>query len=70
MSDTETLEFCPKPSRRGGGRAARKAARAAPLPDNMRPVRPGLEGGTFRPLTDPPWRESMTPRFARSRRSA
>ena len=52
MSDTEIVEALPKRSRRGGGRAVRMAARAAPLPDNMRPVRPGLEGGTYRPLTD------------------
>ena len=38
--------------RRGGGRAARKAARAAALPDHMRPVRPGLSGGTLNPLSD------------------
>ena len=37
--------------RRGGGRAARKAARATALPDHMRPVRPGMEGGTLKPLT-------------------
>lgn len=38
--------------RRAGGRAARKALRSAPLADNLRPVRPGLSGGTFKPLTD------------------
>lgn len=38
--------------RRGGGRAARKATRAAPLADHLRPVRAGLEGGTYTPLTD------------------
>ena len=37
-------------SRRGGGRAARRAARAAPLPENLRPVRAGLEGGAYAPL--------------------
>ncbi|SLN09661.1 Trimethylamine methyltransferase (MTTB) [Roseovarius litorisediminis] len=40
------------PSRRAGGRAARKASRAAPLSDAMRPIRPGMEGGRYRPLTD------------------
>ncbi|MCF6232271.1 MAG: trimethylamine methyltransferase family protein [Rhodobacteraceae bacterium] len=41
------------PSRsRSGGRAARRMARAAPLADHLRPVRPGLSGGTYRPLTD------------------
>ncbi len=36
---------------RSGGRAARRAARAAALPDNLRPVRPGLEGGQYKPLS-------------------
>jgi trimethylamine--corrinoid protein Co-methyltransferase len=36
---------------RSGGRAARRAARAAPLADHLRPVRPGMSGGTYRPLT-------------------
>lgn len=39
-------------SRRSGGRAARKAARAAALPDELRPIRAGMEGGTYRPLSD------------------
>jgi trimethylamine--corrinoid protein Co-methyltransferase len=34
------------------GRAARRAARAKPLDHSMRPIRPGMEGGRFRPLTD------------------
>jgi trimethylamine---corrinoid protein Co-methyltransferase len=38
--------------RRAGGRAARVAARAAPLAEAMRPVRPGLTGGQYRPLTE------------------
>ena len=37
-------------SRRGGGRAARKQLRAAPLSEELRPVRPGLVGGTYKPL--------------------
>ncbi|MEM9475113.1 MAG: trimethylamine methyltransferase family protein [Pseudomonadota bacterium] len=41
-----------KPKRRAGGRAARVAARAAPLAEDMRPIRPGLRGGQYRPLTD------------------
>ncbi|MBJ6370312.1 trimethylamine methyltransferase family protein [Sedimentitalea arenosa] len=36
---------------RSGGRAARRAARAAPLADHLRPVRPGLSGGSYGPLT-------------------
>ena len=38
-------------ARRAGGRAARKAAREAALPENMRPIRPGLEGGTLKVLS-------------------
>jgi trimethylamine---corrinoid protein Co-methyltransferase len=39
-------------SNRRGGREARRLLRAAPLADHVRPVRPGLEGGRYRPLTD------------------
>lgn len=39
-------------TRRSGGRAARQALRAAPLAEDIRPLRPGLEGGQYRPLTD------------------
>jgi len=39
-------------SSRSGGRAARRAARASALPDHLRPIRPGMTGGTYRPLTD------------------
>ena len=39
-------------SRRAGGRAARKALRAAPLAEDIRPVRAGLEGGALTPLSD------------------
>ena len=39
-------------ARRGGAREARRAARAAPLPDNLKPVLPGMEGGHYKPLTD------------------
>ncbi|MEL7258731.1 MAG: trimethylamine methyltransferase family protein [Pseudomonadota bacterium] len=38
--------------RRSGGRAARRASRAAPLTEDLRPIRAGLEGGTYKPLTD------------------
>ena len=37
---------------RMGGRNARKAKRAAALPENMKPVRPGQEGGNFKPLKE------------------
>jgi trimethylamine--corrinoid protein Co-methyltransferase len=39
-------------TRRAGGREARRTARANPLSDALRPIRPGLEGGTYRPLSD------------------
>ncbi len=39
-------------SRRAGGREARKALRAAPLAAADKPVRPGLAGGRFLPLTE------------------
>lgn len=38
-------------TRRSGGRAARVALRAAPLAKDIRPVRPGMEGGTYAPLS-------------------
>lgn len=37
---------------RTGGRAARRAARAAPLAQHLRPIRPGMNGGTYRPLSE------------------
>ena len=41
------------PSRAGrsGGRAARTAARSAPLSEALRPIRPGMQGGTYHPLS-------------------
>ena len=41
-----------KSNPRGGAREARRAARSAPLPDNLRPVRPGMNGGNYKPLSD------------------
>ena len=41
-----------KSRRRGGGRAGRIAARQAPLAEDARPVRPGLPGGRYRPLSE------------------
>lgn len=38
--------------RRSGGRAARHALRSAPLTKDMRPIRPGMSGGTYKPLSD------------------
>jgi trimethylamine--corrinoid protein Co-methyltransferase len=42
----------PASSRRAGGRAARRMERAAPLADELRPIRPGMTGGQYRPLDD------------------
>jgi trimethylamine--corrinoid protein Co-methyltransferase len=48
MDATETQ---PK-SRRSGGRSAKQALRAAPLANDLRPVRAGLSGGTYNPLSE------------------
>ncbi len=42
----------PRRNRRAGGREARKALRAAPLADDIQPIRGGMEGGRFKPLDD------------------
>ncbi len=47
--ETDTVE---RQGRRSGGRAGRIAVRAAPLADNLRPVRAGLPGGQYKPLSD------------------
>ncbi len=46
MSNVESL------ARRRGGRLARQQMRAAPLTEDTRAVRPGLEGGRYKPLRD------------------
>ena len=38
--------------RRSGGRAARIALRNAPLAEDLRPIRPGLTGGQYKPLSE------------------
>ncbi len=48
----DALNCEPRRAARGGGRAARVALRAAPLAENMRPVRAGLPGGQYKPLTE------------------
>ena len=42
----------PYSARRSGGRAARRTVRAAPLAEELRPIRAGLAGGQYRPLDD------------------
>ncbi|MDJ0609502.1 MAG: trimethylamine methyltransferase family protein [Kiloniellales bacterium] len=39
-------------TRRRGGRSARRELRAAPIPEAERAVKPGMEGGRYKPLTD------------------
>ncbi len=48
-SDGGTTE---RTGRRGRGRAARIAVRSAPLAEDLRPVRAGLAGGQYRPLSE------------------
>lgn len=45
-------EVAIRKSRRSGGREARVALRAAPLAEDIKPIRAGMEGGTYRPLTE------------------
>jgi trimethylamine---corrinoid protein Co-methyltransferase len=54
MAETANVgDICePSRARRPGGRAARVALRGAPLAEAKRPVRPGMPGGQYRPLTD------------------
>ncbi len=42
----------PARAKRGGGRAARKAIRSQPIAENLRPVRGGMEGGWYKPLSE------------------
>ncbi len=51
MSD-EAMNCEPRRAARAGGREARRAARAAPLSDAIRPVRAGMSGGQYKPLTE------------------
>ena len=48
----ETPKPAPRRSARSGGRQARRELRAAPLTEDIRPVRAGMEGGTYKPLSD------------------
>ena len=51
IAQPDTAAPSPRRAGRSGGRAARVALRSAPLEKDMRPVRAGLEGGTYSPLT-------------------
>ncbi|MCB2093317.1 MAG: trimethylamine methyltransferase family protein [Rhodobacteraceae bacterium] len=48
----EALKMEAKRPARAGGREARRALRAAPLTEAVRPVRPGMPGGQYKPLSD------------------
>ena len=50
--NTRLFTAIPASSRRAGGRAARRMERAAPLSAELRPIRPGMTGGQYRPLDD------------------
>lgn len=52
FNDLNLDECAPARARRSGGREARVAMRAAPLADDVRPVRAGMSGGQYRPLSD------------------
>ncbi|MEM9761627.1 MAG: trimethylamine methyltransferase family protein, partial [Pseudomonadota bacterium] len=49
---TEEEKPAPRRGARSGGRAARQALRSAPIAAHKRPVRAGLEGGAYRPLSE------------------
>ena len=40
-----------KRGKRSGGRTARRLKRSAPLPDNIKPIGPGMVGGSYKPLS-------------------
>ncbi|MGQ0566245.1 MAG: trimethylamine methyltransferase family protein [Gemmobacter sp.] len=54
MTDVAAIgETCePARARRPGGRAARVALRSAPLAEDVRPVRGGMPGGQYKPLSE------------------
>jgi len=52
MTQAELKPAPDKKPRRSGGRKARQAVRAAPLSEEKRPVRGGLSGGQYKPLTE------------------
>ena len=49
---TQPEDTSPRRAKRSGGRAARQALRAAPLAEDIRPVRAGMDGGLYQPLTE------------------
>lgn len=49
---TDWQTTAPRRATRSGGRDAKRALRNAPLAEELRPVRAGLSGGAYRPLTE------------------
>ncbi|MEM6943627.1 MAG: trimethylamine methyltransferase family protein [Pseudomonadota bacterium] len=52
MAVESVLNEPTRTSRRAGGRAARQALRSSPIVADKRPVRAGLPGGAFKPLSE------------------
>ena len=46
------LENIEKKTKRSGGRSARRMERSSPLPDDIKPVKAGMIGGTYNPLSN------------------
>ena len=40
-----------KKNRRSGGRASKKAIRALPLSDNLKPIKAGMNSGFYKPIS-------------------
>jgi trimethylamine--corrinoid protein Co-methyltransferase len=50
---TDEWQTCaPRRAARAGGREAKRAMRMAPLAEELRPIRAGMSGGAYRPLTN------------------
>ncbi|HSM41049.1 MAG TPA: trimethylamine methyltransferase family protein, partial [Afifellaceae bacterium] len=52
MADNKENRTADQSAPRRRGRQARMAVRAAPLADNIRPIRGGMASGRYRPLTE------------------
>ena len=52
MGTQEEVSKPPRSTGRSGGRKARHTMRAAPLADDVRPVKAGMEGGSYKPLSE------------------
>ena len=52
IQNNDGQETQARSSRRSGGRMARHKERNAPLAQDLQPVRPGMSGGQYKPLSD------------------